>query len=118
VEDVVTEDVVTEIRVACEHGHVPGMFFASSTPGVWVISGPGATRVTYPDGVERWHRNMRCDKCRPRLNVPVVKPDTYSPILNQLAKSDSPVIRRIGPNAIEVPLKLMADAFGRATQAP
>jgi hypothetical protein len=59
---------------------------------------------------------MRCDRCR--LNVPVVNPETYSPILNQLAKADSPAIRRIGPTVIEVPLKLMAVAFGRATQAP
>jgi hypothetical protein len=106
------EAVVTapnEVRVACEHGQVAA-FVASSVPGVWIISAQGAERVTYPDGVERWHYSMRCDRCR--LNVPVVNPDTYGPILDRLVQADSPAIMRVAPNVIEVPLELMADALG------
>jgi hypothetical protein len=104
-----------EVRVACEHGRV-ATFVASSVPGVWIVNVHGAERVTYPDGVERWHYSMRCDRCR--LNVPVVNPETYGPILDRLVQADSPAITRVTPNAIEVSLKLMAAALGRSRELP
>jgi hypothetical protein len=113
------EDVVTapnEVRVACEHGQV-ATFVASSVPGVWIIPVQGAERVTYPeDGVERWYYSTRCNRCR--LNVPVVKPDMYGPVLDRLMQSDSPAITRVTPNVIEVSLKVMADALGASRRLP
>jgi hypothetical protein len=104
-----------EVRVVCEHGQV-ATFVASSVPGVWIINVQGAERVTYPDGAERWHYSMRCDRCR--LDVPVVDPDTYGPILDRLVQADSPAITRVMPNVIEVPLKLMADKLGALRKPP
>jgi hypothetical protein len=104
-----------EVRVTCEHGEVT-TFVASSVPGVWIIRAQSAQRVTYPDGVERWHYSMRCDRCR--LNVRMVNPDTYGPILDRLVQADSPAITRVTPTVIEVPLKLMADALGSSRKLP
>jgi hypothetical protein len=113
------EDVVTapnEARVVCPHGQA-WRFVASSVPGVWIIPVQGAERVTYPDdGVERWHYSMRCDRCG--LNVPMVNPDAYGPILDRLMQADSPAIRRVAPNVVEVPLKLMAKALGATGIVP
>jgi hypothetical protein len=105
----------TEVRVVCPHDTV-ATFVASSVPGVWIINVQGAERVTYPDGAERWHYSMRCDRCR--LNVPVVNPETYGPILDRLVQAGSPAITRVMPNVIEVPLKLMADALGVLREQP
>jgi hypothetical protein len=105
----------TEVRVVCPHDTV-ATFVPSSVPGVWIINVQGAERVTYPDGVERRHYSMRCDWCR--LNVPVVKPKTYGPILDRLVQAGGPAITRVLPNVIEVPLKLMAHALGVLPEQP
>ena len=99
----------SEVHVVCPHDR--WRFVAPSGEGTWTINIQHAERVTYPDGAVRWHQSMRCDLCR--LNVPVVNPDAYSPILDRLVQADSPAIRRVTPNVIEVPLKLMAAALGR-----
>jgi hypothetical protein len=105
----------TEVRVVCPHDTV-ATFVASPVPDGWIINVQGAERVTYPDGVERWHYSMRCDQCR--LNVPVVKPQNYGPILDRLVQAGSPATTRVMPNVIEVPLKLMAHALGVLREQP
>jgi hypothetical protein len=93
----------TEVRVVCPHDTV-ATFVASS--GVWIINVQGAERVTYPDRVERWYYSMRCDLCG--LNVPVVKPANYGPILDRLAAA----------GVTEVPLWRMARALGALPAQP
>lgn len=87
-----------EICVVCDHGMVAK--FTESSKGVWIISARGAERVTYPDGVTRWHYAMRCDRCR--INVPVVKPDRYGPFLDWLVQTD--FVTRVSPTVVEVQL--------------
>jgi hypothetical protein len=94
-----------EVRVVCPH-HTVWTFVASSVPAVWIINVQGAEWVTYPDGLEAWHYSMRCDQCG--LNVPVVKPANYGPILDRLAAA----------GVTEVPLWRMARALGALPAQP
>jgi hypothetical protein len=91
-------------------------FVASSVPGVWILKTQGAEWVTYPDGIERRHDSMWCARCR--VNVPVVNPVTYGPFLNWLAQADNPLVHRVSPNVVEVPLDVMAYAAGESWKVP
>jgi hypothetical protein len=97
----------SEVHVVCPHDR---WRFAPLGESAWTINMQHAERVPYPDGAERWHHSMRCDWCR--LTVPVVNPDRYGPILDQLARVENPAVRRVSPTVVEVPLKLMAAALG------
>jgi hypothetical protein len=111
----------TEVRVVCPHDTI-ATFVASSVPGRWIISMQHAKRATYPDGAERWHTMVECRKCG--ITAPAVNPASYGPVLDWIVKKDRTVEKdRLGitwvlATVVEVPLKVIARAFGVSRQLP
>ena len=110
-----------EVRVACPHDQVGT--FVRLPSGFWKCDMQGAELVTYPrDGLTRLRRDLRCDRCH--VNVPVIKPESYSPFLDGLVGPyldylvRERIVTRVSPTVVDVPLDVMAAAAGAGWQLP